>query len=59
MRFGTTPEYGCEVVCKVTVLVDDEYRTFTGSCFDALKRTVIRMFPNSDLTFGAPIWVQR
>lgn len=63
MRFGTVPEYGCEVVCKVTVLVDhgycNEYRTFTGSCLDALKRTVTRMFPKASLTFGEPMWVQR
>jgi len=58
MRYGT-PDYGCEVVCKVTVLVDEDYRTFTGKSLDAVKRGVRAQFPSADLTFGEPIWVQR
>lgn len=59
MRFGT-PDYGCEVVCKVTVLVNNEdYRTFTGRTLEGLKRGVRAQFPTADLAFGEPIWVQR
>lgn len=58
MRFGT-PEVGCEVVCKVTVLVDGEYATYTGRTLEGIKSHIIRKFPGSTIQVGNPVWVTR
>ncbi len=59
MRYGMIPEYGCEVVCKVTVLVDGEYATYTGQTVDGIRSFLSKKYPDSTIQIGEPVWVQR
>jgi len=58
MRFGQA-EYGSEVVCKVVVLVDGEYATYTGRTLEAVEAALSKKFPGSEIQVGKPVWVQR
>lgn len=46
------------VVCKVTVRVDDEFFTYTGKTVEGIKSLVTKQFPGSKIQLGKPVWVE-